>query len=348
MNSRKIEIRDFLVTEIHKGSSALVRSASQKFSISRQAINRYLRAMVDEGLIEAHGITKNRQYSLKALTNESLGVPLSSDLREDKVWRDKVRPSLNDVRENVIRICQYGFTEILNNAIDHSEGKAAIIEFSRTAAEIRLGIADDGVGIFNKIKNELYLEDERHAILELSKGKLTTDPVKHSGEGIFFTSRVFDNFSILSGSLFFSYAPERGDWLLEDKVGKTAPGTYVVMSISVYSNRTLKEVFDQYASGNADYGFSRTHIPVFLARYGDENLVSRSQAKRLLNRLERFKEIVFDFQGVGMIGQAFADEIFRVFQHEHPESNLAWINTNLDVNQMIRRARADINPQMTS
>jgi len=121
---------------------------------------------------------------------------------------------------------------------------------------------------------------------------------------------------------------------------------YKVMGLAPYAGesgrrqayRALKEVFDQYASGSGDYGFSRSHIPVFLARYGDENLVSRSQAKRLLNRLERFKEIVFDFQGVGLIGQAFADEIFRVFQNEHPEANLTWINASADVNQMIRRA----------
>jgi len=62
-----------------------------------------------------------------------------------------------------------------------------------------------------------------------------------------------------------------------------------------------------------DFGFSKTHIPVFLAAYGEDNLISRSQAKRLLVRFERFKEIILDFENVESIGQAFADEIFRVF-----------------------------------
>lgn len=43
-----------------------------------------------------------------------------------------------------------------------------------------------------------------HAILELSKGKFTSDPARHSGEGIFFTSRMCDKFEILSKGLFFS------------------------------------------------------------------------------------------------------------------------------------------------
>jgi anti-sigma regulatory factor (Ser/Thr protein kinase) len=66
-------------------------------------------------------------------------------------------------------------------------------------------IWDHGIGIFNKIKNMLGLLDERHAVLELTKGKLTTDPRGHTGEGIFFTSRMFDTFYILSGEVFLSH-----------------------------------------------------------------------------------------------------------------------------------------------
>lgn len=47
------------------------------------------------------------------------------------------------------------------------------------------------------------MDDERDAILELSKGKLITDAENHAGEGIFFTSRVFDEFAVISGGLFF-------------------------------------------------------------------------------------------------------------------------------------------------
>ena len=38
--------------------------------------------------------------------------------------------------------------------------------------------------------------DKRQALFELSKGKFTTDPSRHSGEGVFFTSRMFDDFEI--------------------------------------------------------------------------------------------------------------------------------------------------------
>jgi hypothetical protein len=95
---------------------------------------------------------------------------------------------------------------------------------------------------------------------------------------------------------------------------------------------------DRFASSGEDYGFTRTHIPVVLAQYGDENLVSRSQAKRLLARFDRFKEVFLDFTGVHTIGPAFADEIFRVFYRQHPEIRLVWVNANSEVEKMIRRA----------
>jgi hypothetical protein len=44
---------------------------------------------------------------------------------------------------------------------------------------------DHGVGIFEKIMKHFNLADAREALLELSKGKLTSDPRNHSGEGIF-------------------------------------------------------------------------------------------------------------------------------------------------------------------
>jgi len=253
-------------------------------------------------------------------------------LEEDKVWREHIRPLMNGLPLNVLHICQYGFTEIVNNAIDHSEGKILIVSVKRTYKNVVLSIIDNGVGIFNKIQKELSLDNPLHAILELSKGKLTTDPDHHTGEGIFFTSRMFDKFSIFSGRLFFSYQREI-DWLLEDKQ-ELFSGTGVILEISSFSKRTSQQVFDRFTT-TGDYGFSKTHVPVFLATYGDENLISRSQAKRLLTRFEKFKEIILDFTNVTSIGQAFADEIFRVFQAQNPDVHLVPINMSEQIQKMI-------------
>ena len=112
------------------------------------------------------------------------------------------------------------------------------------------------------------------------------------------------------------------------------------MEISPYSKRTVKGVFDEFAPDKDSYGFTKTHVPIELAKYEGEQLVSRSQARRLLTHFERFQEVMLDFEGVTMIGQAFADEIFRVYAAEHPEIKILSVNTSNDVMNMINRARA--------
>ncbi|GAG64820.1 unnamed protein product, partial [marine sediment metagenome] len=234
----------------------------------------------------------------------------------------------------IIGICEYGFTEIFNNVIDHSVGSNAFAGYTHLPNKIKMFVSDDGVGIFNKITRELKLADNREAILELSKGKLTTDPQNHTGEGIFFTTRMFDKFSILSGDLYFSHGLF-DDWLIEDKKDKTK-GTYVRMEIATKSSRTVQDIFDKYSGEEYDYGFRRTHVPLLLAKYGEGKLVSRSQAKRVLARFDRFDEVLLDFTGVDFVGQAFIDEIFRVYSNKNPKTKILWIRTNSRIDSMIK------------
>lgn len=334
-NERAQQIRDFILDRVETSPERITKLVADEFGISRQASHRYLQRLVNEGLLKSIGRTRDRTYILKPISNAKFSLKIDSKLREDTVWRERMLPRFDDIPPNVTRICEYGFTEMLNNAIDHSKGRHATIGLTMTKKMINMQVVDDGIGIFTKIQKDLNLEHPRVAILELAKGKLTTDPKHHTGEGVFFTSRAFDNFGILSGVLFFSHKEPGDDWLLEDE--RPTPGTIVKMGISTASERILKQVFDKYSTD--EFSFSRTHIPVNLARIGKENLISRSQAKRLLSRFERFAEIILDFKGVEIIGQAFADEVFRIFANEHPNIRIIWVNANTEVEKMILRAR---------
>ncbi|MHC4123833.1 MAG: STAS-like domain-containing protein, partial [Planctomycetota bacterium] len=262
-------------------------------------------------------------------------LEVSSDLDEGVIWRERVQPTLPSLEENIIHICNYGFTEMFNNVIEHSESKDVTIHVEYDALKVKFWVFDSGIGIFNKIQKVFKLEDPRYAILELAKGKLTTDPKKHTGEGIFFTSRMFDKFIIFSQKLYFS-GHKNDDWLLEDDK-KITKGTVVCMEINRDSSLKMKNIFDEYASPSKDdYGFSRTIVPVKLLQFEGEVLISRSQAKQLITRFERFKEVILDFEGIKLIGQPFADEIFRVFQKQHPKVHLIPVKTNKDVEKTIR------------
>ena len=329
------DVRDFIIQNLEKFPGSISKEISNRFGIKRQSVNVHLRKLIEEGVLAAQGNTRNKRYYFKPMADRTYTIELTRLLEEDQVWREKIEGLLKGIRPNILQICHHGFTEMFNNVIDHSEAQNCTVHVIRTIKKIDIDIIDKGIGIFDKIKNGCGLEDQRHAILELAKGKLTTDPARHSGEGIFFTSRMFDKFSILSGELFFTRdSGDDDEWLIEDARNKVK-GTSVFLSINTDTNRTSKEVFDRYASAADDYGFTRTHVPVKLAIYGEENLVSRSQARRLLARFDRFKEVFLNFEGINLIGQAFADEIFRVYKNEHPQIEIVWINTNKDVENVI-------------
>ncbi len=334
-------IRDFILRQVAANPGTIASLAAAKFGITRAAVAGYLRRLVAEGLLLSEGKTRARTYARKPIAQIGFKVKLSHDMAEDAVWRIRVAPHLTGVTRNVLDICQYGFTEILNNCGDHSEGKSARIEVTRYFDEINILIADDGVGIFNKIRRDFNLLDPRHALLELSKGRLTSDAKRHAGEGIFFSSRMFNSFSILSGGLFYVRTMMFGsDWLIETgDEAKTTDGTWVRMVISTAAEWTTREVFDKFQTPGA-ISFRKTHVPVKLGRYPGEQLVSRSQAKRILARFSEFSEVMLDFEGIDQIGQAFADEIFRVFPLQHPDVSVVSLNESPDVRRMIEHVRA--------
>lgn len=332
-------LREFLLQGIREHPEDIANVAAARFGVTRASVNGYLRSLIAEGLIEATGKTKSRKYALKPLDLYTEKFPITSDLAEDKVLRERLAPHFAPLRDNVRAICEYGFTEMLNNAIEHSEGKVCSIALERTYAAIRFYIKDDGVGIFDKIARACHLADKREAILELSKGKLTTDSKNHTGEGIFFTSRMFDWFWIVSGGLAYQRIKSVDDeWLIEARA-KEESGTLVCMEIACTAQQTPKEIFDKFMDD--DFRFSRTHVPLALAKYEGENLVSRSQARRLLSRVERFSEVILDFTGIADVGQGFADEIFRVWAREHPNTRIIPIDTSDSVWSMIQHALAN-------
>ena len=331
-------IRRQIIRDVRHHPTDISKHISKIFSITVQAVNSHIRRLEKEGWLKSSGIGKGKRYYLGDLREHKSLFPLTEEFTEDGVWRNQYSFIFEGLPENIVDICHYGFTEMVNNVIDHSGGKHIFISAIRDREKIMISVLDDGEGIFRKIKRLCNLGDERQALFELSKGKLTTDPDNHTGEGIFFTSRVFDEFEIDSKGVKFSHDDQfEFDFILETEFSINEAGTAVYMLINRDSERNIQAVFDDYA-GPDEYQFNKTVIPVRLAQYGNEKLVSRSQAKRLLARIERFQNVIFDFEGVSSIGQAFADEIFRVYANNHPNIVLLPVKMEPNVKKMVSRS----------
>lgn len=329
----------FNSSEARYGEVALSAPLQQRRGVSRQAATALLKRLVTQNILAEGAGLRPKTYRMRCPIVFHRVYQLAG-LEEHVVWAEDLLPVLSKYAQpNALRIWEYSVTEMINNAIDHSEGTEVTVSLSLSPIDAGCSIKDNGEGIFRRIKRLCQLVDERQAIIELSKGKLTTDPARHSGEGLFFTSRAVDWFSLDSYGLSFSHVESDGDknWLFE--IDEDVQGTKIMMDLCHRTNHSLRDLFDQFAAPDS-YSFNKTIVPVRLAKIGAESLVSRSQAARLLARVDKFEHVIFDFSGIDSIGQAFADEIFRVFAAEHPEVEITWSHASDEVKSMINRALA--------
>jgi anti-sigma regulatory factor (Ser/Thr protein kinase) len=334
-----VEIQMRILAELDAHPLDVAAWVARRMAVSRTAVSQQIKILQLENVLVNSGSHSRPSFS-RGLTQKFGFTYDRKGLEEDVVWRRDIRPILDNLTANILAICQHGVTEMVNNTIDHSGGRQVDVMVLSNATRITIQVRDDGVGIFRKITKHLALDDERHALLELSKGKFTTDPQNHPGEGIFFTSRLFDEFMIVSHRLTFNHdVRRRRDFLIDHDTDVS--GTKVVMAIERICKRTLQEVFSEYSSGPDDFSFAKTVIPMRMAKVGDENLTSRSQAKRVILRFEKFQTVILDFAQVSEIGQAFADEIFRVFANNHPATKIIAMNATAAIQQMVNRAQSN-------
>jgi len=337
-----MDIKQLVIKEIKRKSEIKVSEIEKKTGFSRAYINRFLKELKDDGKIILVGKSNRAHYILakgKSINSKKMILNVryaleNNNLKEDEILNkiEKDTGIIFGLPKNTVSIIEYAFTEMLNNAIDHSKSKKINVIAEKESGFIRFNISDKGIGIFNSIIKKYSLRDELEAIQELTKGKLTTAPKMHSGEGIFFTSRIVDKLIIQSSKKRLIFDNIINDVFIEDI--KTIKGTKVMCDISVRSKRILESVFREYASEG--FEFSKTKVLVKLYRV-DTNYISRSQARRILVGLEKFKTIILDFNKINTIGQGFADEIFRVWKSNHPKIDIQYQNANENIIFMIER-----------
>jgi excisionase family DNA binding protein len=185
-----------------------------------------VRRMADEGLIPSHRTrgghrlfdlekvtkvsaapTKLKSKAISKVQNDALDKPSwhevfdLANLEEDIVWNGIFKDLDLDLICPAEDIARYAFTEMLNNAIDHSQGSVVSVSFWANDKVWAFEIQDDGIGALSNVRKTFHLANDIEAVAELSKGKQTTAPKKHSGEGIFFTSKAVDLFQLASDEI---------------------------------------------------------------------------------------------------------------------------------------------------
>ncbi|MFA4845737.1 MAG: DUF4325 domain-containing protein [Patescibacteria group bacterium] len=340
--------RQKILSTIMKSGRVTSAKIAERFGVSRQYATMVIADLVAKGDLVKVGKTRSAFYvSRPYMAAHPDVVPRefrkryrNRALEEHVVLREAedALPTFRELTENVRSIFTYAFSEMVNNAIEHSKSTYISISAMISDADLTFTVSDHGVGAFRNVMRQRKLPSEIAAAQDLLKGKTTTAPKLHSGEGIFFTSKAGDSFVLDSFGLALVVDAETGADIT--RAESITRGTRVRFRIATHSRRHLNNVFKKYTNltDDSDYGFDKTEIRVQLFTTGGVH-ISRSQARRILEGLEKFKVILFDYERVPLVGQAFADEIYRVFHRRHPGIRLENTNMNPSVRFMVERAQ---------
>ncbi|MGC1419587.1 MAG: DUF4325 domain-containing protein [Acidimicrobiales bacterium] len=301
--------------------------------VSRQTAYNWLTRMTADGVLIKDGNRRSTRYHLNA--QRATTYPLDG-LTEIEVWgseRIALRQFDPDIEEmpTFRQVLNFAFTEMVNNAIDHSKGTELQVRWFLKEKMFAFEIEDDGIGAFESLRESRGLRDDFEAVGELSKGKQTSDPARHSGLGIFLTSRLVDRFVLTANRLTWTVDNDLDDsavgWL-----DRPRHGTLVRCEIRYDTTMTLTAVMGALQDP-VTQRLNKTSIRIDLFRQGE--FVSRTEAKLIGAHLEGFEVIELDFSGITQIGQGFADELFRVWANDHPSSHLVPVNANPAVQAVI-------------
>lgn len=334
MKSKAQEIQAYILAHVAKHPTDIAAKVSKRFSVTRMTVTRQLQALIAQQKIVKSGKTFDARYYLSDAKNKAIQIPIDDNFDEFKVFVKYLDKELSVLPKNQYHLCEYCCTELINNAKDHSRGSRLSIQTKWERAGLIIRIADNGIGVFKNLQELLHLPDLQEGLLVLSKGKITTDPKNHTGEGIFFSSRLVDRFVIEANGICYTKDNVEDDWMYQQCANHK--GTTITLFIDRRCVRVMADVFSEYTDPDA-YRFDKTEILVELSKYGNERYISRSQAKRILTDLEKFSRIVLDFRGVETVGQGFVDEIFRVFQEKNPAIQISYRHANDNVLFMIKR-----------
>lgn len=326
---------------LHITASALQHPAdlathvAQSAQVSRSTARKALQRLVQLGWLKRDGPVQRPRFQPGLLRQVVKRYALAG-LQEDLPWARDFAPCV-ELPAEVRRITQHIFGELLNNAIDHSGGDSVTVSLRQTPSHVQLLVSDDGCGIFDQLSRSFCLDDPALAMLEISKGKLTSQPARHAGRGLFFTSRLADVFDLHANDTAFQHRLWDGGWHPGRALKRR--GTSVYAALALDTARSLDAVMQAYSRDGAGYGFERTTIPLRLLATPLSGLDSRAQARRVAARLQQFRRAEMDFDGVETIGHSFVDELFRVLPMDGVE--MVPMNMSPAVAALVRSVRAN-------
>src|SRR5260370_14527366 len=125
------KIRRFILEQVDEPPHDITQLTAKHFSMTRQAVNLHLQRLLADSHLVRRGKTRQTRFFLALTKTWQKHYPREQS--ESDVWDAAVLPQISDLTANAFDICRYCFTEMVNNAVDHSSRTRITVQLRPTA-----------------------------------------------------------------------------------------------------------------------------------------------------------------------------------------------------------------------
>jgi anti-sigma regulatory factor (Ser/Thr protein kinase) len=316
-------IKTFILQNISRYPQEIVAVTAHEFGVTRTTIHRHLNSLIKHNQIFKTGTTKQVRYFVTEQRDRKYQFKIKPEMTHGVIWQHYLAGAFEGVALNLVEILHYGFQELFTNVLTHAQATSIEIDLKWQQQQVQLSINDNGIGIFEKLKQHWQLADYYQCAMKLST---------HRSEGLFYTSHLFDSFSLIANGICYFRDNTQSDWGMQS--APLRKGTQVILKIANDTQKKLQELLPQI---KLQQPMSKTECVVNLKEMLGDNLLARAQAKQVLDKIKTFSKVTLDFSQVRILGQGFADEIFGVFSANHQGIEVQYIHADPTVEFMIKQ-----------
>lgn len=153
--------KDKILELAHRQGKITTRDFLVKFDVSRQYINQLMSELISEKRMVKIGGTRSAFYVSVSYAKEHPEIIpdvfrkkyRNVELEEHKVLieAEEKLSRIAELPENIRSIFTFAFSEMLNNAIEHSQSKLIQVEVSVRDNKLSFIVEDSGIGAFRNI-----------------------------------------------------------------------------------------------------------------------------------------------------------------------------------------------------
>ncbi|MBI87343.1 MAG: hypothetical protein CMG63_04600 [Candidatus Marinimicrobia bacterium] len=327
------KIKKFILDNLSNHQKDIIQTAISKFGVSRQAVHKHMKSLINDNKVLAHGVTRGRYYELVPTVNFSKSFNIDQFSSDLEIIKKHIIPNFKSLSKNIYEILEFSASVLISNVIEHSGATKIYCKIYINHDNAHFVVSDNGVGVFGKIAQKLKLNDVKLATLELAKGRLANDPEDLACAELNAVVRSFDEAKIESSKIALSYRSNDQKWKINNSVQKY--GSRIHLIINPLSKKTCSETLFQVFNNENKH----VRIPLNLLQISNVRVMNSSNyVLNALRNVKGYKKVEFDFQNINLIGPTFANALIINTLKDNHSAEINWINSNETIDLLMARA----------